>query len=112
MIVAAGDCSAAPAVVHERVNGFLEHALFVAHDDFGRHQVDEPLEPVVAVDDPAIQVVQVAGGEASAVQLHHRAQFGRQHGQLGEYHPVRLVLALAERFYDAQALDRLLVPLA
>ena len=49
---------AAPAaVVDEGVHGLLEHPLFVAHDDVRRPQLQEPLKPVVPVDDPAVQVV-------------------------------------------------------
>ena len=70
-VVGAGDGTAAAAVVDEGVDGFLEHPLFVADDDVGSVELHQVLEPVVAVDDPAIQVVQVGGGKAAAVQLHH-----------------------------------------
>ena len=40
----------------------------------GGVQLHQALEAVVAVDDPAIQVVEVGGGEPAAVQLHHGAQ--------------------------------------
>ena len=56
----------AAVVVEEGVDGLLEHPLLVADDDLGRVQVDQLLEPVVAVDDPAVEVVQVAGGEVAA----------------------------------------------
>src|SRR5437588_2297489 len=32
------------------IDRLLQHALFVAHDDVGRAQLDEALQPVVAVD--------------------------------------------------------------
>ena len=70
------------------------------------------LQTVVAVDDPAVEVVQVAGGEAAAVELHHGAQVGRQHRQHGEDHPLRLVAALAEGLHHLQPLGGLLAPLA
>ena len=103
---------AAAAVVYEGVHGLLEHPLFVTDDDFRRAQFHEPLEPVVAVDDAAVQVVEVAGGEASAVQLDHRAQFRRQHGKNFEDKPFYPVAAVAEGFDDAEALDGLLAALA
>ena len=62
-LVGAGDDAAAPAIVEQRVDRLLQHALFVAHDDVGRAQLDEPLQPIVAVDDAAIEVVQIRGGE-------------------------------------------------
>ncbi len=56
-VVRAGDRPAAAAVVDQRVHGLLQHALFVAHDDVGRAQLEQALEAVVAVDDAAVQVV-------------------------------------------------------
>ena len=41
----------------------------------------QALEAVVAVDDAAVEVVQVGGREAAAVQRHQRAQVRRQHRQ-------------------------------
>src|SRR5207244_12633129 len=38
----------------------------------------ELLQPVVAVDDPAIKIVQVGSREAAAVQRHERAQLRRK----------------------------------
>ena len=51
--------SATAAIVDEGINGFLEHALFVAHDDIGSIELHQALETIVAVDDAAIQVVEV-----------------------------------------------------
>ena len=108
VVVAADDGAAPPPVVDEVVHGLLEHALLVADDDRGRAEVQQPLEAVVPVDDPAVEVVQVARGEAPAVQLHHGAQVGREHGERGHDHPLRLVAAAVERLDDLDALDGLL----
>ncbi len=51
--------ASASAVVEQGVDGFLEHALLVADDDVGSTQLEETLEAVVAVDDAAVQVVEV-----------------------------------------------------
>ena len=51
-------------------------------------------------------------GEAATVELHHRAQVGRQHRQDGQDHPLGAVARLAERLDDAQPLGRLLAALA
>ena len=106
-IVRARDRTAATAVVDQRVDCFLQHALFVLDDDLGRVQLEQPLEAVVAVDDAAIEIVEIGRGEAAAVELHHRAQFGRDHRNGGEDHPLRLVAAGEEGFDDFEALDRL-----
>ena len=112
MVAGAGDGAAAAAVVDQRVAGLLQHPLLVPDDDLGRLQVEEAAEAVVAVDDTPIQVVQVAGGKAATVELHHRAQVGRDDRQRREDHPFRAGAALAEGLDQAQALDRLLATLA
>src|SRR2546422_147297 len=73
----------------------LEHALLVVDDDLGRAEVEQPAEPVVAVDDAAVQVVEVGRGEPAAVELHHRAQVGRDDGDDAQDHGPRVVDAPA-----------------
>ena len=99
---------AAAAVVEQRIDRLLQHALLVAHDDLGRLQLQQPREAVVAVDDAAIQVVQVRGREAAAVQRHERAQVGRQHRQHLQHHPARLDARALEGLHHLQALGVLL----
>ncbi len=99
-------------VIDQRVAGLLQHALLVADDDLRRAKLQQPLEAVVAVDDAAIEIVQVAGGEAPTVELHHRAQVRRQHWQHREDHPLGAIARLAERLDDVQALRGLLAALA
>jgi hypothetical protein len=102
----------APAVVDQRVARLLEHPLLVADDDLRRLQVEQAAEAVVAVDHAPIQVVQVGRRESAAVELHHRAQVGRDDRQRGEDHPLRPRAGLAEGLDEAQPLDRLLPALA
>ena len=71
----------------------------------GALELHEPLEAVVAVDDAAVEVVQVAGREAAAVELDHRADLRRDDGQHVDDHPLGLVAAQAEGVHDLQALD-------
>src|SRR5271157_4579267 len=103
-IVGAAKNAATAAVIKERVHGFLEHALFVADDDIRRAKFHELLQPVVAVDDAAIEVVEIGGGEAAAIERHKRTQFGREDGDDIENHPLGLVAALAEGFENLEAL--------
>ncbi len=107
-LVGAGHRLAATAVVQQRVDRFLQHALFVAHDDFRGLQLEQALQPVVAVDHAAIQVVQVRGREAAAIQRHQRTQFGRQHRQHFEDHPLGLDARTLEGLEHLQALGVLL----
>ena len=88
-IAGAGDGAAMTAVVKQRVHGFLQHALFVADDDFRRFELEQVLQPVVAVDDAAVKIVEIGGGEAPAFQRHQGAQVRRNDGQDGQDHPFR-----------------------
>ena len=106
-VVRATQHAAAAAVVEQRVDGFLQHALFVAHDDVRRVQLHQLLQPVVAVDDAAVEIVQIGGRETAAIERHQRTQFRRDHRDHIENHPLRLVAGLAEAFDDAQALGEL-----
>ena len=108
-LVGAGDDPAAAAVVEQGVDRLLQHPLLVADDDVRGAQLDQALQAVVAVDDAAIEVVQVGGGEAAAVQRHQRAQLGRDDRHDGQDHPLRLVAALDEGLDDLQALGGLLL---
>ncbi len=105
-VAGTGDGTPAAAVVEQRVDGLLEHALLVVDDDLRRAEVEQPLEAVVAVDDAAVEVVEVGGGEAPTVELHHRAQLRRDHGHGVEHHHLGLVARLDEGGDDLQALDR------
>jgi hypothetical protein len=67
-LVGAGDGAAAAAVVEQCVDRFLKHALFVADDDVRAPQLHQALQAVVAVDDAAIEVVEIRRRETAAVQ--------------------------------------------
>ena len=94
-VARSGDRPAAAAVVEQRVDGLLQHPLLVVDDDLGRAEVDQSLQPVVPVDHPAVQVVQVGGREAATVQLHHRPQLRRDHRDAVQHHAQRRVRASA-----------------
>ncbi len=104
----------ATAVVEQRVDGLLQHPLLVVDDDLGRTEVDQPLEAVVPVDDPAVEVVQVGGGEPTTVELDHRAQVRRDHRGAVQHHALRAVARRLEGGDDLQPLEgtQLLLPLA
>jgi len=107
-LVGAGHRLAAAPVVEQRIDRLLQHALLVAHDDLGRLQLQQPREAVVAVDDTAVQIVQVGGREAAAVERHQRAQVRWQHRQHFHHHPLRLDARLLEGLHHLQALGVLL----
>jgi len=107
-LVGAGDGAAATTVVEQGINGFLQHALFVAHDDIGSVELQQALETVVAVDHPAVQIVQIRGGKTTTVEGHQRAQVRRQHRQGFKNHPLGLVTRQVECFQQLEALGKLL----
>ena len=102
-----GDRTSAAAVVDQSVNGFLKHALLVADNDVRGAEVHKALQTVVAVDDAAVQVIQVGSGETSAFQLHHGAQIRGNDRYNGKNHPFRLVTRGTEGFHHFKALDGL-----
>ena len=101
----AGDRTAAAAVVEQGVDGVLKHALLVVDDDRRGAQVHEPLEAVVAVDDAAVEVVEVTRGEAATVELDHGAQVRRDDRDVVQDHRLRGGAGHAEGVDDLEALD-------
>ena len=106
-VVRAAQHAAAAAVVEQRVDGFLEHALFVADDDVRRMKLHQLLQTVVAVDDAAIQIVEIGGRKAAAIERNQRTQLRWDHRQHVENHPLRLVARFAEGFDDTKTLGEL-----
>ena len=74
----------------------------------GRAQLDQPLQPVVAVDDAAIEIVEIGRGEAAAVQRDERAQLRRDDRNDGHDHPLGLVARDDELLDDLEPLGQLL----
>ncbi len=107
-LVRAGDGAAATAVVEQRVDRLLQHALLVADDDVGRVELGEALQAVVAVDDAAVEIVQVRRGETAAVERHQRTQVRRDDRDAFEDHPLRPIARVAERGHDLEAARHLL----
>src|SRR3990167_1897546 len=107
-LVRAGDGATATAVVEQGVDRFLQHALFVAHDDVRCGQIEQALEAVVTVDHTAIQIVQIRGREAATVERNQRTQVWRKNRQNGQHHPLGQVAGAEEGFHQLQALGQLL----
>src|SRR6185437_6473125 len=103
-IVRAAQHAAAPAVIEERVNGFLQHALFIAHDHIRSMQLHQLLQAVIAVDHPAIQVIEIGGRKPAAVQRNQRAKLRGNDGNDVQNHPFRLVAGFTKTLDDAKTL--------
>ena len=112
----AADRLGAPAVVEEGVDRLLQHPFLVPEDDLGRPHVDQLLETVVAIDDAAVEIVEVGGGEPSSVEGDEGPQVGRddgdrvQHHPLGPVPPVRRVTGVAKGVDDLETAQLLLLP--
>ena len=50
---------AALAVVEKSIHGLLKHSLFIADDEFRSPEFDQFFQTVVAVDHPAIEIIEV-----------------------------------------------------
>ena len=98
-------------VVEQSVNGLLKHSLLVVDDDLGSTEVEQSLETVVPVDHPAVEIVQVGGGESATVELDHRAKIGWDDRDGLEDHVLGAVLAFPERLDDLHALGGTLASL-
>ena len=107
-LVGTGHRLTAAAVIEEAVDGFLQHALFIAHDDVRGLKFQEALQAVVTVDDAAVKVIQIRGRKAAAVQRNERAQIRRQHRQHLKNHPLGLDAGALEALENLQTLGDLL----
>ena len=107
-LIGARNRATTPTIVKQRIHRFLQHALFIAHDDIRRAQFDQPLKAVIAVDDAAIKIVQVRGRKAPTIQRHQRAQFRRNHRHHIQDHPLRMRARFGEGFDQLQPLHELL----
>src|SRR3989344_3494278 len=102
----------ARGVIEERIHCFLQHAFLVAADYFRRADAHELFEAVIAVDDAAVEIVQIAPCKASSIELHHRPKIRRDHGEAGHNHPLRFDVGAVERRDQFEALHNFLQLLA
>ena len=67
-------------------------------------QFHQLLEPVIAIDDAAVEIVEIGGSKAPAIERHQGPKLGRKHGNHVQDHPLGLIAALAERVHHPQPL--------
>ena len=104
----AGDGTTVASVVQKSVDRFLKHTLFVADNDFRGTKLKQVFQTVVAVNDSAVEVVQVGGRETAAFQRNERTQIRRNHRKNFEDHPFRTGIASLETFHETQSLGKFL----
>ena len=105
-LVGAGNSAAAAAVVEQCVNRLLQHALFVAHDDIRRIQLEQALETIVTIDDATVEIIQIRGRETTAIERYQRAQIRRQYRQYGHDHPLRTIARIDESLDQLETLGK------
>ncbi|CAB4894516.1 unannotated protein [freshwater metagenome] len=104
-VAGAGDGTAATAVVEQCVDGLLQHALLVVHDDLGSTEVEQAAQTVVAVDHTTVEVVEVGGGEPATVELNHGTKLRRNDRHHVEHHRGGRGAVRQERAHHLEALD-------
>ena len=85
----------------------MKHTLFVAKNHFRSLDFDKAFQTVVADNYSTIEVVQVAGSEATTVERHQWTQFRRDNGYHLQNHPFGFIdfARRAECFHHLQALQ-------
>ena len=58
-VTRASNWATTTTVVEQSIDCFLQHALFVVHDNFWSTQIEQATQAVVAVDDTTVKVVEV-----------------------------------------------------
>ena len=106
-LVGARNSATATTVVEQGIDGFLQHTFFVADDDFRGAKLDQPLQPVITVDNTTVKIVEIGCREATTVKRHQRAQFRRNDRNDFQDHPFRTGTRLDEGFDQFQTLDEL-----
>ena len=105
-VTGTGHGATTTTVIEERIHSFLQHTLFVIHNDLGSAKLQQALEAVVTVDHTTVQVVQVGSRKATAIELNHRAQLRRNNRNNIQHHTQRGVISGQEGVYNLQTLER------
>ena len=92
------------SVIEEGIHGLLEHPLLVPDDDLGSVQFQEPLETIVPIDHPSIEIVQIGGRKSPAVEGNQGPKIRRDHRNHLQNHPLRFVPRFQEGFDDLESL--------
>ena len=96
------------AVIEQGIDRLLQHALLVPDDDFRSLELEQVLETIVPVDNPAIEIVEIGGRKTSALKGNQRAKIGRNNWQHRQDHPLRTHHGLGEALEQLDPLGDLL----
>ena len=93
------------AVVQQSVHGILEHAFLVLEQDLRSVLIKHLPQSIVAVDHPAVQLVEVVGCKSASLQLNEGPKVWRNHRDTGHDHVRGLSAIVDESRDDVQLLD-------
>ena len=99
------------AVIKQSINRFLQHTFLVPDDDLRCLEGQKVLQPVVAVDNAAVEVVKVGRGKPATLERNQGTQIRRNYWQHGQYHPLRTALGLKEALVNFDTLGQFLANL-
>ena len=80
--------AAVAAVVKKGIHRLLKHSLFVANDDFWSLELQQCAKTVVAVDDTAIEIIEIGCRETSTFKRNERAEIRRNDWENIQDHPL------------------------
>ncbi len=92
-------------IINKGIDCFLKHALFIAGNHLGCVQLQQTLQTIVAVDNTAVQIIQVRGGKPAAVKRNHRTEVRGNHRKHRHNHPRRINLILHKTAQQLHAAD-------
>ena len=104
--------SSPSSVFQKRVNGLLQHPLFISDYYVGSAELKEFSQPVISVNHPPVKIVKVRGGKPSSIKRNKRSKIRWQNRNGSQNHPFGTVFGLAKRlaysqsFCNAGFLDR------
>jgi hypothetical protein len=93
------------AVVQQSVHGILEHPFLVLQQDLGGALIDHFPQAIVAVDDPAVQFVEVVRRKSASLQLNKGPKVRGNHRDAGHNHVRGLSAIVDESRDNVQLLD-------
>ena len=89
LIHRAGGGTAPDGIVNQGVHRLLQNPFFVPKNHFRRRQLQQLLQPVIAINHSPVKIVDIARGVTAALKRHHRPEVGRNYRHRSEKHPLR-----------------------
>ena len=72
----------------------MEHPLLIAEDDLWSLHIDQLLEPIITVDNPPVEVVEIRSCKPPAIEWNQRPQVRGDNWNHVKNHPLRAIPTL------------------